>query len=120
MLPSTWARMSSLVRSSRIIVEYYRTMSQSHVSRFFLLYENFTLDRDASPTREFLRLRRLNHWQNDDEAYIEARERFSDALAEDFNTKYGTDIDNIDHWHTLCYVLKIDPVPEGISACRKV
>ena len=111
--------LESLVRRGSIS-QCYHTMSQSHVSQFFLSYPNFTLDRDAPPTREFLRLKSLNHWENGDEAYIEARERFADALAEDFNAKYGTDIDSIDHWHTLCHVLRIDPVPEGISACRKV
>ena len=111
----------SLLLVSRTILSCYRTMShQSHVFQFFLSYPNFTLNRDAPPTREFLRLKGLNRWENGDEAYIEARERFADALAEDFNAKYGTDIDNIDHWQTLCHVLRIDPVPEGISACRKV
>ena len=106
--------------TSRTIAECYRKMSHPHVSQFFLSYPDFMLDQDAPPTREFLRLKRLNHWGNGDDAYIEARERFADALAEDFNAKYGTDIDNIHNWHTLCHVLGIDPVPKGISACRKV
>jgi len=95
-------------------------MAQSHVFQLFSSYSYFTLNQDAPPTREFLRLKRLNHWENGDEEYIEARERFADALAEDFNATYGTDINNIDHWHTLCRVLRIDPIPEEISACRKV
>jgi hypothetical protein len=95
-------------------------MAHSHVFRFFSSYPYFTLNEDAPPTREFLRLKRLNRWEDGDEEYTEARERFADALAEDFNATYGTDTNNIDHWHTLCRVLRIDPVPEDISACRKV
>lgn len=95
-------------------------MDQSHVFQFFLSYPNFILNEDAPPTREFSRLRRMNHWEDGDEEYMEAREMFADALAEDFNATYGTDINNIDHWHALCRVLRIDPIPEGISACRKV
>ena len=98
----------------------YNTMDGSHVFQFFLSYPDFILDEDEPPTREFLRLKELNHWEDDDEEYMEAREDFANALAEDFNVTYGTDIHNIDHWHTLCHVLRIDPIPEGISACRKV
>ena len=94
--------------------------SQSHVSQFFSSYSYFALNEDAPPTREFLRLKRLNHWTDNGEEYTEARERFTDALAEDFNATYGTDINNIDHWHALCRILRIDEVPEDISACRKV
>ncbi|KAI0306254.1 hypothetical protein B0F90DRAFT_1553819, partial [Multifurca ochricompacta] len=89
------------------------------VAQFFLLYANFTLNVDAPPTREFIRLKQLNHWGNNNEEYIEARERFADALAEDFNAAYGTDVNNVDHWQALCHVLRIDPVPEDITACRK-
>jgi len=49
-----------------------------------------------------------------------ARELFADAVAEDFNAKFGTDVNNIDHWHALCHVLRIDPIPRNISASRKV
>ena len=92
----------------------------SHASLFFASYEYFNLNQDVAPTKEFLRLKQLNGWKNGDGEYAEACQRFADALAEDFNAMYGTDINNIDHWHALCHILGIDPVPEGISACRKV
>ncbi|KAI0253600.1 hypothetical protein BJV78DRAFT_1193282 [Lactifluus subvellereus] len=93
--------------------------TMSHASLFFASYEYFNLNLDVTPTKEFLRLKQLNGWKNDDGEYAEARQRFADALAEDFNAAYGTDINNINHWHALCHVLGIDPIPEGISACRK-
>lgn len=101
-------------------VATYGTQFESHAFKFFASYSNFTLNRDAPPTREFLRLKRLKGWKDDDKEYAKARERFADALAEDFNVKYGTDVNNIDHWHALCHVCRVDPVPKGISACRKV
>ena len=101
-------------------VATYGTQFKSHAFKFFTSYSNFTLNRDAPPTREFRRLKRLKGWKDDDKEYAKARERFADALAEDFNVKYGTDVNNIDHWHALCHVCRVDPVPKGISACRKV
>jgi hypothetical protein len=98
--------------------ESYGAMSQ--VALFFSSYSNFTLDEDAAVTKEFLRLKKVKRWKDGDDEYTDAREMFADALAEDFNATYGTDIDNIEHWRVLCHVLKIDPVPEDIKACRKV
>ncbi|KAI0293270.1 hypothetical protein BC826DRAFT_1105174 [Russula brevipes] len=91
----------------------------SKVALFFSSYSNFTLNEDAAVTKEFLRLKKLKRWKDGDDEYTEARERFADALAEDFNAMYGTNIDDIEHWRVLCHVLKIDPVPEDIKACRK-
>jgi hypothetical protein len=92
----------------------------SHASLFFASYKYFDLNQDVALTKEFSRLKKLNGWKDGNGEYDEARKRFADALAEDFNSMYGTDIDNLDHWHALCHILGIDPVPEGISACRKV
>jgi len=93
--------------------------AMSKVALFFSSYSNFTLNEDAAVTKEFLRLKKLKRWKDGDDEYTEARDRFADALAEDFNAMYGTNIDDIENWRVLCHVLKIDPVPEDIKACRK-
>src|SRR6267378_1058055 len=95
-------------------------MSKSHVVQFFSSYSNFTLNRSAAPTKEFLRLKKQYQWKKGSKKYTKARELFADAVAEDFNAKFGTDVNNIDHWHTLCHVLRIHPVPGNISASRRV
>jgi len=94
-------------------------MSQSHVSQFFSSYPDFQLNQDATPTKQFMKLKKVKRWNDGDTAYIEASENFANALAADFDAKYGTDVDNIENWHVLCRILRIDPVPEDISACRK-
>jgi hypothetical protein len=95
-------------------------MPKSHVVQFFSLYSNFTLNRSAAPTKEFLRLKKLYRWKGGSKEYVKARELFADAVAEDFNAKFGTDVNNIDHWHALAHILRIDPVPRNISASRTV
>jgi hypothetical protein len=92
----------------------------AHVSLFFASYEYFEVNQDVTPTKEFSRLKQLNGWRDRDREYREARERFADALAADFNATYGTDMNSLENWHALCHVIGIDPIPEGISACRKV
>jgi hypothetical protein len=92
----------------------------AHVSLFFASYEYFEINQDVTPTKEFSRLKQLNGWRDRDREYREARERFADALAADFNATYGTDMNCLENWHALCHVIGIDPIPEGISACRKV
>ncbi|KAH9980912.1 hypothetical protein BGW80DRAFT_1453864 [Lactifluus volemus] len=91
----------------------------AHVSLFFASYEYFEINQDVTPTKEFSRLKQLNGWRDRDREYREARERFADALAADFNATYGTDMNCLENWHALCHVIGIDPIPEGISACRK-
>jgi hypothetical protein len=94
--------------------------NKSHASLFFTSYKNFDLNQNAAPTKEFSRLKKLNGWKDGNKEYDEARKRFANALAKDFNSMYGTDINNLDRWHVLCHILRINPVPEGISACREV
>jgi hypothetical protein len=65
-------------------------MSKSHVAQFFSSYSNFTLDRNAAPTKEFLRLKEQYQWKGGSKKYIKARKLFAAAVAEDFNAKFGT------------------------------
>jgi len=95
-------------------------MSESHVVQFFSSYSNFTFNRSAAPTKEFLRLKKQYRWKEGSKKYTKARERFANAVTEDFNAKFGTDVNNIDHWHALCNILRIHPVPGDVSASRKV
>jgi len=52
--------------------------------------------------------------------YTKTRELFADAVKEDFDAKFSTDVNNIDHWHALCNILGIHPVPRNISGSRRV
>jgi len=69
---------------------------------------------------EFYRLSDQYHWDRDDLEKKEAREHLAVAMAKQFNDIYGTDVNDVNSWRKLCQVLAIDPIPEGLKACRKV
>jgi hypothetical protein len=59
-------------------------------------------------------------WGRDDDEREEAREHFKDAITQQFNGTYGTDVDDISSWWNLCKVLDISPIPDALEACRDV
>ena len=69
---------------------------------------------------EFWRMCRYFGWNKEDEEQQEAREELKDAMVQQFNEFYGTDIEDINSWQILCGVLGISPIPQELKACRKV
>ena len=59
-------------------------------------------------------------WEKDDEEKGIAREDFKNAMVHQFNSLYGTDVNDIESWQKLCLALDIVPLPQGIEQCRKV
>jgi len=60
------------------------------------------------------------HWDRDDEDQEEAYQAFRIALTKEFNNKYGTDVNELAAWQSLCVRLGVDPIPEKIKQCRQV
>ena len=56
----------------------------------------------------------------DKETAKAAREKLKDALTKQFNSKYGTDVDDIKNWQLLSNVLGISPASEDLDECRHV
>ena len=56
----------------------------------------------------------------DDWGYKDARQSFSDAMAQEFNYIYGTDLEDINSWKNLCKALRIIPIPKGLEECQDV
>ena len=56
----------------------------------------------------------------DDPEKKNACHHFNVAIKEEFNDLYGSDENDIENWHKLCRVLKIDPVSETLQGCRAV
>jgi hypothetical protein len=50
----------------------------------------------------------------------EAREGFKGALVQGFNQMYGTDVNDIESWQSLCCVVGITPVPDELNECRDI
>lgn len=45
---------------------------------------------------------------------------FGDAMSQQFNELYGTQVEDCQSWQRLCGVLQIDPVPQSLEACQDV
>ncbi|KAI9842850.1 MAG: hypothetical protein M1837_006871 [Sclerophora amabilis] len=94
---------------------------QSKVDSFFAAYPAFDYDSTAPIFEEFYRMCDFFGWNSKiyKDEKDSARDQFKDAMVEDFNDLYGTDVDDIRAWHTLCRTLYIVPPPEEIEQCRK-
>ncbi|KDQ53382.1 hypothetical protein JAAARDRAFT_137257, partial [Jaapia argillacea MUCL 33604] len=91
----------------------------THLDDFFASYPAFTFDSSKPVMQEFGRMCREYRWGRYDPERDEVYNRFKDALTQQFNAIYGTDVDDINSWRNLCQVLLISPIPEGLKACRQ-
>jgi hypothetical protein len=87
---------------------------------FFSQYSNFQFQPSNSPVAEFRRLCDTYEWKRDSPEKKIAHTEFSIAMKKEFSNLYGSDEKDIRNWHRLCYVLRIDPVPETLQKCRTV
>jgi len=49
----------------------------------------------------------------------QASRDFKDALVQQFNVIYGTDVDDLTSWRTLCQIVYVSPIPENLESCRE-
>jgi len=87
---------------------------------FFSQYSNFQSQPSNSPVVEFDRLCKTYDWERNDPERKAAREDFQFAMKMEFNDLYGSDEKDIENWHKLCYVLRIEPAPDTLQKCRTV
>lgn len=87
---------------------------------FFSQYPDFDYDSSEPIWTEFYRMSDFYGWSGNHPRKNEAREQLKDAMVHLFNNFYGTDVNDINSWHTLCDAIDIDPVPEGLQACQEV
>ena len=96
------------------------TQSSSPLEAFFANYSSeFRYNPTASASWEFYRLCDELGWDKEDSSRKEAHQNFKDALVQQFNVFYGTDVNDLKSWQNLCYVVHIDPIPEDLHACRE-
>jgi hypothetical protein len=79
---------------------------------FFSRFNKFQYQPSISPFAEFNRLCK--------EYKKNMRDAFNLAIKKEFDHLYGSDEKDIKNWRRLCHVLKIDPVPSTLKACRDV
>ncbi|CAG1972963.1 unnamed protein product, partial [Fusarium graminearum] len=94
--------------------------SLDHIDRFFVKYPNFNYDSLKPIWIEFNDMCDFFEWDNEDKEMKIAKGGFKEAIVKQFNDIYGTDLDNLDSWQKLCYMLNIKPVPTNLAECREV
>lgn len=59
-------------------------------------------------------------WDRNNDDRKDAYKSFRIAITKTFNAKYGTDVENLAAWQSLCFRLGVDPIPSKIKQCREV
>lgn len=59
-------------------------------------------------------------WTSDDEEAKAAKKDFKAAMVQEFNTLFGTEVNNLDSCQSLCRILNIQPLPVDVKECHKV
>jgi hypothetical protein len=91
--------------------------STSPLEAFFAHYDA-DYNRHMSAAEQYQSLGARRGWDRDD--WSDARRLFNDAIAREFNSLYGEDVNRLDNWQSLCEEVHIDPVPNTIGQCKAV
>ncbi|CUA74722.1 hypothetical protein RSOLAG22IIIB_11436 [Rhizoctonia solani] len=91
-----------------------QTPEATHVERFFAKCPSFNYNSSQHIMAEFYRLCASGKLNRNT-----ARQRFRDALTQDFNKMYGVDELDLGAWQRLCRVLVKD-VPDEIEDCQNI
>jgi hypothetical protein len=104
---------------------------QSHLELFFAGYPRFRYDPTAPVSAQYDALCRLYGFfrpkvergtmkSERDTAREVAYAGFQRAMARTFAEIFGTDVNDLGNWQSLCRVLEVDPIPQTLWACRAV
>jgi hypothetical protein len=95
-------------------------LSQSNIQAFFSQYSTFKYDSSQPVMSEFYRMCDTTNLTPFKSSKEQAREEIRDALTKDFNALYGTDVNDLGAWQSLCRVLQFDTIPEDLNKCKEV
>ncbi|KAF8989173.1 hypothetical protein BDQ17DRAFT_1414478 [Cyathus striatus] len=88
-------------------------MSDTPLDTFFTKYESegkYKYNKNTPINEEFGNLFRAYGWKG--QAYHQVRLEYRNAVVEQFNSAYGTDLNDLNAWKHLCQIIGINPVPE--------
>ncbi|KAL5635320.1 hypothetical protein ACGC1H_004191 [Rhizoctonia solani] len=94
--------------------------ARAYLRVFFERYPSFDYDSSKPVMAEFYRMCDRFGWERDDEDREEARDNLKDAMVQEFNAIYGTDLESLAAWQSLCRVLNLTDVPDKLEACRRL
>ncbi|KZV62992.1 hypothetical protein PENSPDRAFT_590545, partial [Peniophora sp. CONT] len=88
---------------------------------------SFVYDPNIDPTKQFRDLCHLKRWCYSDKRkredwlpeHREADDQFRNAMAQQFNVKFGMDVNSLDSWQALCKDAGVSPIPSTLRECRK-
>ncbi|KAG2102837.1 uncharacterized protein F5147DRAFT_706977 [Suillus discolor] len=92
---------------------------QTPLDDFFATYPAFDYNSSASASSEFHRMCGHFCWNKKDKEKKKAHRDFKDALVQQLNEIYGTDVNNLSSWRNLCQIVHISPIPDTLESCRE-
>lgn len=69
---------------------------------------------------EFERMCKIIDFKPFKSSQAEARKGMKDAMTKDFNALYGTDVNDLGAWQSLCRVLQFPTIPDNLVECQEV
>ncbi|KAH8800384.1 hypothetical protein F5884DRAFT_825056 [Xylogone sp. PMI_703] len=96
------------------------TTNPDHIDAFFARYPRFDYNPSSPIWAEFDRMCDRFRWRYESDERRDARDLFREAIVEQFNSLYGTDVNDLGSWQNLCHILNIVPVPDSLKYCREV
>ena len=94
--------------------------SADHIAEFFAQYPTYQYNPARSFMDEYYAMCDFFCWDKESKERKRARERLRDAMVKQFNNVYGTDVDDLEAWQSLCRALELDPIPSKLRTCRTV
>ncbi|KAG2354028.1 hypothetical protein BDR07DRAFT_1454263 [Suillus spraguei] len=101
--------------------ERSKASTRTPLDDFFATYPKFKYNSSASAPLEFYRMCDEFGWDKDkkNKEREEAHCNFKDALVQQFNDIYGTDVNDLTSWRTLCQIVRVSPIPDTLESCRE-
>jgi hypothetical protein len=93
---------------------------ETHIAAFFAEFPSFRYRPSRPIWDQFEELCDLHDWDDDDYEKRQARRDLKDAMVHDFNSSYGTDVDDLESWKDLCEACGITPAQEDLAGYRDV
>ncbi|KAG1882487.1 hypothetical protein F4604DRAFT_1678464 [Suillus subluteus] len=100
--------------------ERSQTQTQTPLDNFFAKYPEFKYNSSVSASLEFYRMCDKFGWDKEDKEREQASRDFKDSLVQQFNDIYGTDVNDLTSWRTLCQIVHVSPIPDTLKSCREV
>jgi len=91
-----------------------------YLEQFFREYPAFNFHSSAPVSAQFTSLCNSQGWGRHTKERKVAYRAYGDALSQTFNDVYGTEVDDLRSWQTLCEVIEIKPVPNVLKDCQDV